>query len=101
MRSIASLTYAKRDLSPSLQPPEAFIGLKCGYVFGSSAYHRLMPFKAELRWADPIIVVYHDVLTETETEAVKQLSLPRLATTMVHSFTTHQVRKSLARVGKT
>lgn len=60
-----------------------------------------MPFKAELRWADPIVIVYHDALTEAETEVLKRVSMPRLATTMVHSFTTHQVRKSLARVGKT
>ncbi|XP_045111917.1 prolyl 4-hydroxylase subunit alpha-2-like [Portunus trituberculatus] len=93
--------YRRLCRGEQIQSPEAFIGMKCGYVFGGSAYHRLMPFKAELRWADPIIVVYHDVLTEAETEAVKQLSLPRLATTMVHSFTTHQIRKSLARVGKT
>ncbi|XP_050712777.1 prolyl 4-hydroxylase subunit alpha-2-like isoform X2 [Eriocheir sinensis] len=93
--------YRRLCRGEEVQPPQAFIGLKCGYVFGSSAYHRLMPFKAELRWADPIIIVYHDALTEAETEVLKRVSMPRLATTMVHSFTTHQVRKSLARVGKT
>lgn len=82
------------------QPPEAYAGLKCGYAY-SHDYRRLMPFKVELRWADPIIVVYHDVLSEAEISTVKHIASPRLETTMVHSFTTHQMQKSLARVGKT
>nr|XP_045593803.1 prolyl 4-hydroxylase subunit alpha-2-like [Procambarus clarkii] len=83
------------------QPPEAYIGLKCGYVRGKNGYRRLMPFKAELLWADPIIVVYHDVLSEGEMTTMREIATPRLATTMVHAFTSHNTRRSLARVGKT
>ncbi|KAK7078193.1 hypothetical protein SK128_014422, partial [Halocaridina rubra] len=93
--------YRRLCRGEQLQAPEAYIGLKCGYVFGNSGYHRLMPFKAELIWPDPIVMVYHDVLSEVETELMKDITTPRLETTMVHSFTTHQVRKSLARIGKT
>ncbi|KAK4317544.1 hypothetical protein Pmani_011388 [Petrolisthes manimaculis] len=93
--------YRRLCRGEDILPPEAFFGLKCGYVFGVSSYHQLMPFKVELVWSDPIIIVYHDVLTHTEMAMVKHISTPRLATTMIHSFTTHEVRKSLARVGKT
>ncbi|XP_071542092.1 prolyl 4-hydroxylase subunit alpha-1-like [Panulirus ornatus] len=93
--------YRRLCRGEQLQPPEAFVGLKCSYVFGKGGYRWLMPLKVELRWDDPLILVYHDVLSEAETELVKRISTPRLATTMVHSFTTHQARRSLARVGKT
>ncbi|XP_066962228.1 prolyl 4-hydroxylase subunit alpha-1-like [Macrobrachium rosenbergii] len=93
--------YRRLCRGEQLQPPEAYIGLKCGYIFGNSGRYKLMPFKVELMWPDPVIIVYHDVLSERETRLLKEISMPRLATTMVHSFTTHEARKSLARIGKT
>ncbi|XP_037790270.1 prolyl 4-hydroxylase subunit alpha-2-like [Penaeus monodon] len=95
------ILYRRLCRGEQIQPPEAYIGMKCGYVHGNSGYHKLMPFKAELKWADPIVVVYHDVMTDAETELMKHISLPRLETTQVHSFTTHEAKKSIARIGKT
>lgn len=93
--------YRRLCRGEQLQPPEAYIGMKCGYVFENSGYNRIMPFKAELLWPDPIIMVYHEILSPAETDLLKEIAMPRLHTTMVHSFITHQARKSLARVGKT
>ncbi|XP_042231301.1 prolyl 4-hydroxylase subunit alpha-2-like [Homarus americanus] len=92
--------YQRLCRGDQVQVPEAYRGLKCGYVHGNSGYRRLMPFKVELRWPDPVIVVYHDVLSDAETDMVREIATPRLTTTMVHSFTTHEARKSLARIGK-
>ena len=60
-----------------------------------------MPFKIELIWPDPLMIVYHDILNDGETDLIRNKAYPRLSTTKVHSFTTHSPMKSLARVGKT
>ena len=73
----------------------------CGYVYGDTGYGRLMPFKAELVWPDPVLVLYHDVISDEEMQEVKKLTEPNLKTTEVHSFVTHKKMKSLARIGKT
>ena len=60
-----------------------------------------MPYKGELVWSDPIIMIYHDVLSVKETNMIKEITVDRLKTTKVHSFTSHVAKKSIARVGKT
>ncbi|CAL4083493.1 unnamed protein product, partial [Meganyctiphanes norvegica] len=93
--------YRRLCRGEKVQPPEAYIGMKCGYVFGNTGYRKMMPFKAELIWAEPVVVIYHDVLTDREADHMKALTQDNLVTTKVHSFTTHQARESLARIGKT
>ncbi|KAL7645283.1 UNVERIFIED_CONTAM: hypothetical protein RMT77_003669 [Armadillidium vulgare] len=81
---------------------DSYKGLSCSYSKGEKSYFTwLMPFKIELLWPDPIIVVFHDVLSENEMKVLRELAFPNLETTQVHSFTTHSALKSLARVGKT
>ena len=95
------LTLCKKANILFNQTSEMMSTFSCGYVYKNKQYGRLMPFKAELLWPDPVLLVYHDVISDKEIDLVKRLTEPKLETTEVHSFTTHKKMKSLARIGKT
>lgn len=70
-------------------------------MYANTKYGFMMPFKAELIWPDPVLMLYHDVISDSEIAAIKSMTEPELQTTEVHSFVTHKRMKSLARIGKT
>ncbi|KAF2367394.1 Prolyl 4-hydroxylase alpha-subunit N-terminal [Trinorchestia longiramus] len=84
-----------------LQPPSVLGSLHCGYVHESSWYGLLVHYKAELVWPDPLILLFHGVISDAEIQEIKSVADPDLQTTEVHSFVTHKKMRSLARIGKT
>ncbi|CAL1286271.1 unnamed protein product [Larinioides sclopetarius] len=48
-------------------------------------YLLLRPLRIEERSLDPYVVMYHDLLTEPQTELLKQIAEPRLARSMVQA----------------
>ncbi len=51
--------------------------LRCRYYEGHHPYLKIAPYKEEEVHLDPRIVIYYDVLSDSEIETVKTLSTPR------------------------
>lgn len=51
--------------------------LKCRYFHGHNDYLKIGPFKEEEVNLSPRIVIYYEVLSESETNTVKSLATPR------------------------
>lgn len=53
--------------------------LKCRYVTNRSPFLKIAPLKLEEASLDPYIVVYHDVIYDSEIEIIKQMAKPRVS----------------------
>ncbi|XP_039282538.1 prolyl 4-hydroxylase subunit alpha-2-like [Nilaparvata lugens] len=62
-------------LSPS---PLVLSQLKCQYVHRNQPFLRIAPLKEEEAYLDPRIVLYRDVIYDSEIDVIKELALPRL-----------------------
>ena len=60
-------------------PPERVAELKCKYVTHDIPFLKMAPFKVEEAHLDPYIVVYHDVIYDSEIEVVKKMSMPHVS----------------------
>ena len=58
--------------------------MKCRYEDRGQPYLRLMPVKMEQFSAEPALYSFHDIISDAEIEAVKQLAIP-----LVTGLTTH------------
>lgn len=63
------------DVRPS---PKQLAPLRCKYLTNKSAFLKIAPFKVEEVSLSPYILVYHDVMYESEIEILKELSMPRV-----------------------
>jgi len=50
--------------------------LKCWYDDRNQAYFRLMPIQVEQQSFDPVIYTFHNVLSDKEIDALKELAKP-------------------------
>lgn len=66
-----------------LLSPEYRATLSCFYDTRGEAYFRLMPVKVEILHHNPELMVFHDVISDREIEAVKTMAQPMLARAMV------------------
>ncbi len=57
-------------------PQEKKSKLKCYYVTNTTHFSKIAPIKAEEAFPDPYILVFHDVIFESEIELLKNLSRP-------------------------
>lgn len=48
--------------------------LKCNYFYGKDPFLRIGPFKLEEAFLDPRIVVYHDVMYDSEIEIIQDIT---------------------------
>ena len=53
--------------------------MRCKRVHHSDPYVMLGPFKIEIASTDPLIAVFHDILTEEDIEHFLELARPRLS----------------------
>jgi len=63
-------------------------------------YFVLRPLKEEIAYLDPFIATYHDLLTDSEINKVKELAGPRLKTATVHNPETGELETAFYRVSK-
>lgn len=61
------------------QTPQQIAQLKCKYVTNKSAFLKIGPLKLEEASLKPYIVVYHEVMFDSEIEFFKQLARPRVS----------------------
>jgi hypothetical protein len=52
--------------------------LKCRYTDRGNAFLRLARVKEEEAYLKPLILIYHDVIYDSEIETIKKLSVPRV-----------------------
>lgn len=52
--------------------------LKCRYTSKGNAFLRLARVKEEEAYLKPLILIYHDVIYDTEIETIKKLAMPRV-----------------------
>lgn len=52
--------------------------LRCRYVTNNVPYLFIQPFKMEEAFHKPLIVIYHNVVSDDEIETVKKMAQPRV-----------------------
>lgn len=73
-------TYEKLCRGDIDLEPHLLAKLKCRYVSKNSSFLKIAPLKLEEASRNPYIVVYHDVIYDTEIELIKQIAKPRVST---------------------
>ena len=53
--------------------------LKCYYSHGNNPYLTYAPFKSEVVFLSPKIVIYYEVLSDDEINTIKTLATPRVS----------------------
>uniref|UniRef100_A0A146M0J2 procollagen-proline 4-dioxygenase n=1 Tax=Lygus hesperus TaxID=30085 RepID=A0A146M0J2_LYGHE len=73
--------------------------LKCRYVW-SSPFTRLARLKEEEAYLEPRILLYRDVMYDSEMEVIKRLATPRLKRATVQNFKTGALETASYRISK-
>ncbi|KAF5298234.1 hypothetical protein FQR65_LT09745 [Abscondita terminalis] len=74
--------------------------LKCFYVNNNNPFLRIAPFKMEEAFPEPRIVVFHDVMSDSEIETVKKLARPRFRRATVQNYKTGELETAQYRISK-
>lgn len=72
------MLYAKLCRKENARTPAQAAPLRCRYLHGKSAFGKIAPFKVEEASLNPYIVVYYNVLFDTEIEPIKTMALARV-----------------------
>jgi len=75
--------------------------LQCRYNYGYHPALKIAPFKEEELYLNPKIVMFYDVLSESETFAVKSLATPRFRRATVQNYKTGELETAQYRISKT
>lgn len=71
-------SYEKLCRGEVQRDPKLIAQLKCRYVSTNSPFLKIAPLKLEEINLKPYIVVYHDVIYDSEIEEIKQMAKPRV-----------------------
>jgi len=74
--------YERLCRGEKLRSPKVEAGLRCRLVTRNHPLLLLQPLKIEEQSNDPMIVVLHDLLTDRQTDILRQLGEPKLSTSM-------------------
>ncbi|PSN40929.1 Prolyl 4-hydroxylase subunit alpha-2 [Blattella germanica] len=74
--------------------------LKCRYTDKGNPYLRLARVKEEEAYLKPLILIYHDVIYDSEIETIKKLSLPRFKRATVQNSKTGELETANYRISK-
>lgn len=84
-----------------LKPPESILSqLSCRYVDNGVPFLKIAPLKLEQIYTDPYIVVYHDVMYDSEIEVIKRLAKPRFKRATVQNHKTGELETATYRISK-
>ena len=72
-------TFDRLCRGEQLQFPELLAQLTCKYVTNNMPFLKLAPFKIEEINLKPYIVIYHQVLSDSEIKVLRKMSLPRVS----------------------
>lgn len=77
--------YEKLCRGEKMMKPKVEARLRCRYVTLDNPILFLSPVKEEEAYLNPRLVIYHDVISEAETETVQNLAKPRFARATVQN----------------
>lgn len=84
-----------------LKPPESVISkLTCRYTDNNVPFLKIAPLKIEQIYHDPYIVVYHDVMYDSEIEVIKKMAKPRFRRATVQNHKTGELETAHYRISK-
>lgn len=84
-----------------LNPSDEFISkLSCSYVDNNVPFLKIAPLKIEQVSHDPYIVVYHDVVYDSEIEILKKMAKPRFKRATVQNHKTGELEVAHYRISK-
>ncbi|KAI5748962.1 hypothetical protein M8J76_003658 [Diaphorina citri] len=81
-------------------PPAIVAQLKCRYVHRNVPYLRLMPLKEEEAYLQPRIILYRDVMYDSEIDLIKKMAQPRLRRATVQNYKTGELEIANYRISK-
>nr|CAD7202878.1 unnamed protein product [Timema douglasi] len=81
-------------------PDSVLSQLKCSYVDGGVPFLKLAPVKMEEAFHKPRIVIYHDVIYDSEIATIKRLAQPRFRRATVQNYQTGQLEVAHYRISK-
>merc|ERR1719378_1299762 len=73
----------------------------CRYNFGKHAFLKIGPLKEEEVFLNPRIVLFHEVLTNSEIETIKSMATPRFKRATVQNYLTGELETANYRISKT
>lgn len=74
--------------------------LKCRYTDKGNPFLRLARVKEEEAYLKPLILIYHDVIYNSEIETIKKLSMPRFKRATVQNSKTGELETANYRISK-
>ncbi|XP_069356294.1 prolyl 4-hydroxylase subunit alpha-1 isoform X1 [Maniola hyperantus] len=74
--------------------------LTCRYLTENHPFLKLAPLKMEYKYLKPDIVLFHDVLSDSEIEHIKEMAKPRFKRATVHDSKTGQLVPAHYRISK-
>ncbi|XP_070493818.1 prolyl 4-hydroxylase subunit alpha-1-like [Chironomus tepperi] len=84
-----------------LRPSESVIKeLTCRYVDNGVPFLKIAPLKLEQISLDPYIVIYHQVMYDSEIELIKQMAKPRFRRATVQNHKTGELETAHYRISK-
>lgn len=84
-----------------LKPDESLLAkLFCSYVYDTTPFLKIAPLKLEQVSLDPYIVVYHDVMYDSEIEVLKRMAKPRFRRATVQNHKTGELEVAAYRISK-
>lgn len=84
-----------------LQPDDTFLStLTCSYVNNDVPFLLIAPLKLEEISHDPYIVVYHEVMYDSEIEIIKRMAKPRFKRATVQNHKTGELEVAHYRISK-
>nr|CAD7408972.1 unnamed protein product [Timema cristinae] len=81
-------------------PDSVLSQLKCSYVDGGVPFLKLARVKMEEAFHKPRIVIYHDVIYDSEIATIKRLAQPRFRRATVQNYQTGQLEVAHYRISK-
>ncbi|XP_066993933.1 prolyl 4-hydroxylase subunit alpha-2 [Anabrus simplex] len=81
-------------------PVEIWSKLKCRYVDMDVPFLKLARLKEEEAYLKPRIVIYHDVIHDSEIETIKRLAQPRFRRATVQNYKTGELETANYRISK-
>ncbi|XP_058817042.1 prolyl 4-hydroxylase subunit alpha-2-like [Topomyia yanbarensis] len=76
------------------RPIEELSKLRCRYETSKSPFLRIAPFKLEEASLDPVVEIFHEVLSDKEIEKLLELGRPTIRRSMVGENSNKEVSKS-------
>lgn len=90
-------SLCRNEIPPN---PKSQAKLHCRYVTNKSPFLKIGPLKLEEAYLKPYLVIYHDVMFDSEIELVKQLAKPRFRRATVQNHKTGELEVANYRISK-